>query len=302
MTTKAHVMAVTAVNIPADSLLADAWPSLLGGRAWEASCETSAGLHPDLALIRTCQEEAKTPQCWPPNGTRICIPATDVSFSWPPLYYNETSNVYINYNQRGTPNQTLDHASGELLNTTLVTDMGADGIRDRPYEEAVEIIIHEKWRAFDSLQEIVHQGRTLILVAPDGLTQPSATVPPDNDGPKLAPGTIAGIVFGALIGAILLGMLCFSCCGCVCCGNMGEAERKGIRQQQALREQGEMDDAKLEGVVTVPTRAAARPASIRSDAVRAVEEQSVKQQQLKGVGEGVSMPPAHEVPPPKYTP
>ncbi|XPS81139.1 hypothetical protein M3J09_013082 [Ascochyta lentis] len=273
-------------------------------RSRNSTCDNLANSRPDLAAIRTCQDEAKTPYCWPPNGTRICIPPRDVSFYWPPSYYDETSYLYLNYNQRSTPNQSIQDASGERLNVGASTYIMADENPDRPNERAVKITIHEKRRVYDSLVEIVHQGPTLILEMPDDTTaETSATASPfpDKHSPRLAPGTIAGVVFGALVAAILLGMLCFSCCGRGCCGTMGDAERKRARRQQALHEQREMDEAKIGDVATAPTRAAVRPLSISSDDIRVMGER-VQQQRHGVMRADTSEPPPYDAPPPKYIP
>ncbi|KAJ4331477.1 hypothetical protein N0V95_009875 [Ascochyta clinopodiicola] len=159
---------------------------------------------------------------------------------------------------------------------------------DETYEQAVKLTIYEKRRISDSTQEILHQDVNLILVAPDTATLAS----PATIGPKLAPGAIAGICFGALLGAVLLGMLCFSCCGTV-----GDAERRRSRGEGVLREQGEVDEGGGGGVVTVPTRAAAREEAIGVDEIRGVREWSVEGRWKAGDGL-----PLYEVLPPKYTP
>lgn len=286
------------------------------------ACDTSFNPYSNLPAIEACQREAKTPYCWPPNGTQICVPANDVPFYWPPEFYrSRESGIDVTYGiGHDFSYQNTGNLSLSFTRSTWYTF--GKRIPGRIAERTLNISIREvqQWRDEEGLARadvVFHQGPIITLIDAQrtavASARPSATggynysssFQPPNEEPDLAAGGIAGIVFGGIIGVVMLGMLCFACCKSCCVsggGKIHKAEGKRIRWQQNQREQSEMDQGKLADVSVVSTMAAARSSSFGTDEIRAVEEQRIVQGQGEVLRTDASEPPPYEAVPPKYTP
>ncbi|KAF2476805.1 uncharacterized protein BDR25DRAFT_338957 [Lindgomyces ingoldianus] len=62
-----------------------------------ATCLTPATMYPNMTEIEECQSRAESIYCYPPNGTRICVPTEDVPFYWPPKYYHSDAKICLEY-------------------------------------------------------------------------------------------------------------------------------------------------------------------------------------------------------------
>ncbi|KAF2030644.1 hypothetical protein EK21DRAFT_88764 [Setomelanomma holmii] len=198
-----------------------------------------------LKSVRACQAAANTTFCWPPNGTRICVPQQRMPFYWPPAYYHSDSRVSVEYDlssawlflQNNTGNGT-EYFSQYMFTSKALPIPGTMN------EKSMKMYMRErrftKEEGVDPYNLEVHEGPAVILVKTAEFTstiqsaRATATARPnyssssdDNDRPKLAGGAVAGIVIGALVALFLL-ICCCSCCGC--CG----AKKKNGRTETSL--------------------------------------------------------------------
>lgn len=275
------------------------------------ACDTSFNSYAKLPAIEGCQEAGKAAYCWPPNGTRICLPNFDeIPFYWPAAFYNTRAYFYIDYNDQHSqgPNQPggIDVVQ---MNTDLTGfEQYAKPIPGRSNEKSLSITIREWYPYMDSMREAVHQGPTLILVAPEvtATATSTATAAAADGSPDFPPGKIAGISFGAFVGAVLLGMLAYSCCAtcCMsCCGFQQKSETRRVRRLQARRIQPDVEAIKASVAAgKIWPGHDARSQSVGTDEISAVDAQRVEVQRPE-IARLESKPPAYEAaPPPKYTP
>lgn len=206
------------------------------------------------------------PYCWPPNGSRICVPENKVEFYWPPRYYNdsETSRLFIEVN--GLTINEADHAGSGTLSTYLNLNFENTEVAGRPNDFTANITITERRMTNDSGFESSdytwhHQGpivtlvstptasstsRTRLFGTPTSTQTPTATSSPSANGPKVfTPGEIAGLCFGCLLALALLVTLAYSCCEqcCLPCCHPGEAERRRVKAAERRRVQQEREYA-----------------------------------------------------------
>ena len=270
-------------------------------------CDTWLNSYSNLAAIEECQKEAKTPYCWPPNGTRICVPTYNITFYWPPKYYMENSFFDLSYRAKPNPygggsNRTHKNTGNATLGTLgIIEYIQAENIPGRDNENSLNMTIFEWQYQLDSIKEVRHQGPTLILV--NTLRErpsASARIEPDG-GLNFTPGVITGISLGAIIVAVLLFTCLFWCCY-GCCGGWQKSEVKRVRRQQFLREQRAGVAENMVDAVPVSARAGASLLTIGSDEICPVEEQRVEQRRQEIARTETDEPPAYEALPPKYTP
>ncbi|KAF2628097.1 hypothetical protein BU25DRAFT_457959 [Macroventuria anomochaeta] len=265
-----------------------------------------------------------------------------IPFYWPSTYYNQNAFFYVDFGDQHSqgPNQPgrirVTEGNIDLTGFESYAECITSGSWSN--EKALSITIREWFPYTDGYQEVVHQGPTLILVTPEqtATATPSATA--ESANPELTADKIAGISFGAIIGAILLDLLYFSCCmSCYLSyyGFQEKSEIKRVKRQEARRIQEErayvqpdVDTIKASvargEIWTGPVRpggmwaarcdwpAAPRRASRDDDEIRVVEErrmeeQRVKEQRIEQRRQEVARaeeiePPAYEAPPPKYMP
>ncbi|KAH7382354.1 hypothetical protein BKA66DRAFT_570639 [Pyrenochaeta sp. MPI-SDFR-AT-0127] len=211
-------------------------------------CLSQTALQPNstvLAGIEACQTAANMPYCYPPNGTRICIPSKDIPFYWPSSYFSPDSKIAIEYEtkldkaQNNSGYGTYDFSESIYAQAVLVQSSLFPGDQG---EVAMKMYFIEQRNNDDisTRDPIVHDGPTLILVdtvsaAPTIVVMTPTTTArnmhgseedsddeddDDAGGPKLHPGAIAGAVIGSIIAAVVLFLFC--CRGC-CYG----AKRRG---------------------------------------------------------------------------
>ncbi|KAF2267800.1 hypothetical protein CC78DRAFT_613895 [Lojkania enalia] len=215
-----------------------------------ATCQTTTSIVPNitqLSAIARCQAAANTTYCYPPNGTRICVPIEDVPFYWPKAYYHSDSRIAIEYDlsswfikleKNDTSNGTQD------FTPYMYTDK-AISIPGRPYEKTMKIYLLER-RFNDFLDPYnleIHEGPELTLVKTaefPSTTQSSSFASPtstyrhdhDEDSHGLARGNAVGIAIGVVAGTILLGTLYYYCCIRSSCASKNYTRNQNANQRE----------------------------------------------------------------------
>ncbi|KAF1925547.1 uncharacterized protein M421DRAFT_94631 [Didymella exigua CBS 183.55] len=209
--------------------------------------------------IKACQQEAQTPYCWPPNGSRICYLNHRVDLYWPPGYYkdNHTSHLSILAN-----NVIITRGNRAGSGKTTDLDLGYSTATGNANERSINITIIEHRRFNDSYLDYVHyQGPILILVngspSPSTMpatptawpnTSPAASSSGTPDKPALKSGQIVSISVGGAIGLIVLAALLYSWCAqcCLALCSPGKAETKRVRAAERRRIRDECAHAQLD--------------------------------------------------------
>lgn len=229
----------------------------------QPACRTDLDSLSHIAIIEACQQDAKTPFCWPPNGSRICMPNGGVLFHWPSRYYLDESVLFINFGTRGASGPHAN--SGAIYKTFPLDYIHYPYSGDIPggYATSIEIMITEHRTQPNGSTQILHQGPTLLL----GYETPSFTTK-SITARGLVTGRrkkivgwpaslIMGVVFGGILGVVFLLWLLIQCCktGCwsSCLGCLGpdkyeiarvkRQEERRIRAERAAR-QPEVDAIK----------------------------------------------------------
>jgi hypothetical protein len=271
--------------------------------------------------IAACQAEGTTPYCYPPNGTRVCVPAMEIPVFWPPGYYNSASGIATSWSSK-----VYDFTTQQNNGTGPLTRQNISAQLYKYIADEIPGVANEKTLTMYFWEEVPdgsggfengkrHEGPTLTLVKPFDVWPTSSTVSStttrsasssptshnlqNDEGPHHPPKVIAGIVLGAIVGAILIGALCFTfCCSC-CCQQKREEGR--VRRQQLRNEQCARDVEKLAGAAVGPFRGNTASIAAGGDDSSAVEAQRVEQRRQEIGRSDTTEPPIYE-PPPKYTP
>ncbi|KAF2854048.1 hypothetical protein T440DRAFT_465069 [Plenodomus tracheiphilus IPT5] len=164
---------------------------------YPTDCLTHASIQPNstiLAQIEACQAAAITTYCFPPNGTRICTPAQDIPFFWPPTTYHSDAKVALSWDpsdplvllRNNTGNDTQDY-------TPYMFDYRATSLPNLAHERSMKMSILE--RRFNDVDEpfnlAVHEGPTVVLVQTaewPSRTSASASVGPTGTGSSSSTG------------------------------------------------------------------------------------------------------------------
>jgi hypothetical protein len=211
------------------------------------ACQVHLNPFSHIPTIEACQQEAKTPYCWPPNGSRICVSDLTIPFYLPSNYYRDDSEIYISFGKRRAFGPYIN--DGNAYKTLQLDDVNQLYGEDIPNksEESINVAIIEHRRHINGTTQIVHVGPQLIL---DHTTSSSFSasiaarrVNPDSikttDWPT---SKILSVIFGPFFGFAFLVWLCIKCCntGCwVCCLAPGKSEVARVRRQEQQRIQKE---------------------------------------------------------------
>lgn len=242
-------------------------------------CHTATTLIPNstiLASIEACQAAANTTSCYPPNGTRICVPSDDITcivplsnptrldrlpppVYWPPGFYHSDSIISLEYDldssftffKNNTGNRT-DYFT-EFMYTSQ-----AEPIPDVVGEKRMQMYYLERRTddQFPLLNYETHYGPELVLVKTAEFTttaSASATATAtgraghdsdddsdDDDPSRLSNRNIAIIAVCVTLG--VLGALLFLCVRrCTGKGKRSKNEAEITQTLQAVdRELGRM--------------------------------------------------------------
>ncbi|KAF3006729.1 hypothetical protein E8E13_009546 [Curvularia kusanoi] len=278
--------------------------------AVDTACRTDLDSLSHMPIIEACQQDAKAPFCWPPNGSRICMPNGGIPFHWPSRYYQGESVVYINFGSRGTSGPHAN--SGTIYNTFPLDYIHYPDSEDIPggYATSIEITITEHRTQSNGSTQIIHRGPTLLFKykSPSFTTENIATRGLVSGRRKKKVGwsasLIMGVVFGGILGVFFLPWLLIKCCktgcwsGCLGClgpdryeiARVKRQEERRIRAERAARQpqvdaikasvaRGEIWNGPVQSggpwVIDMPQRPStavsrASRASIESDGIRPV--------------------------------
>ncbi|KAL1654058.1 hypothetical protein SLS61_003462 [Didymella pomorum] len=211
-----------------------------------------------VPAVEKCQQEATAPYCWPPNGSRICIPDNKVEFYWPPRYYNDSVTSRLSIEVNGNTINEAGSAGAGRSGTYLDLNFLVSETLSLPNEYLANVTVTERRMANDSWGSYLdytwhHQGPVLILVsatttsspsqtssiADQTSTQtPSATSPSSANGPRVfTPAEIAGLGIGSFFALLLFAVLAYRCCGacCLACCFPGDTERRRVKAAERRR-------------------------------------------------------------------
>ena len=211
------------------------------------ACQVRLSTFSHISTIEACQQEAKTPYCWPPNGSRICVSDRIVPFYWPSNYYQDDSVIYINFGKRRAFGPYTN--DGNAYKTLQLGDANHLYGEDFPSnsEESIDITIIEHRRHTNGATQIVHAGPQLIL---DHATSPSFSLsiaprrvfPGSIKTTGWRTGNIIGVIFGSVFGLAFLIWTLHKCCHTGCWGCVlapGASEVARVRRQEQRRIQAE---------------------------------------------------------------
>ncbi|KAF2248984.1 hypothetical protein BU26DRAFT_309409 [Trematosphaeria pertusa] len=121
-----------------------------------------------LNAIRVCETAANTPYCYPPNGTRLCIPSYSFYFVWPPGYYHDDSEIAIEYDLSWSWYFGVNSSLG-IDSLSFTEDMFTDEAQPMPNtttEKLMPMYLLERRRDPEATTYDVktHEGPTLTLV------------------------------------------------------------------------------------------------------------------------------------------
>lgn len=176
--------------------------------------------------------DAKTPYCWPPNNTRVCVPLSyRVNVLWSKSYYrSDNSRLAISFDPTRLVSETQENNGTYYLNVTAdIFTNDAVSIPGSKNEKALSIWLLERSRYHESdeTKGTLHRGPTLVLVptekwpanSTDAITRPLGSGPPayavapeenrDEGRLQLSAGAIFGIVFGGLIALAAILYVCW---------------------------------------------------------------------------------------------
>ncbi|KAF2020550.1 hypothetical protein BU24DRAFT_403653 [Aaosphaeria arxii CBS 175.79] len=287
-----------------------------------ATCDTPLDLYPNATIlqqIHDCQAAANTSFCWPPNGSRICTPASEVRWFWP-IEYFDTENESKVAIQDDLSSAFLFLRENTGNRTTSFTEYGFDykavPIPGKPYEKVVKIyMIERRFKGQNATTNAfnyeIHDAQTVTLVKSaewtstrtsgrlSGSTSTSSASSGGGGGNSLSGGKVAAIVVPIVLVATVI--LFFCCCKACCCGPAknrsktkpeqdAEAAAAGLQNAAAaMRQQGPSPgtaytrDAPLVG--TGPGQIATLDPAVNNP----------RRQSTDAV-------PTYDAPPPKYVP
>ncbi|KAH8707602.1 hypothetical protein GQ44DRAFT_471312 [Phaeosphaeriaceae sp. PMI808] len=210
---------------------------------YSANCINYMGSQPiSDPTISACQATANTSFCWPPNGTRICVPSRSITFFWPKSYYSPDSKIELEYDQTSTSTSYWRNNTGNQTQffTEWIFERKARPILGNPNEKSMKMFMEERRVGSDSLK--VHDGPTLILVKTADFTTTSArpaytirpgsgSEGPSHDGPHVRSGVII-----------------------VCCGRKGRVSGRKIDKDEQARMIKEGTELMEQGGVRQETR------------------------------------------------
>jgi hypothetical protein len=243
-----------------------------------------------LTSIKACQAAANTTFCWPPNGTRICVPTYGIPFYWPPAYYDPDSKLAIDYNVT-SKYFILSNNTGNRTQafTPSMFDEEAEAIPGKVNEKSMKMYFRERRMNDQSDPKNLenHDGPTLILVKTAAFTTISVTVTStrkpkydsddDDDDRHLVGGAVAGIIVSVIVVVIIFFTCCCYACGCT----------KGRRSAKPTIDKAEHTRIIAQGTELMQQRGGAQDESSRQRHAPGREEEARAET---------------PEPPPKYTP
>ncbi|KAF1842919.1 uncharacterized protein K460DRAFT_356714 [Cucurbitaria berberidis CBS 394.84] len=222
------------------------------------NCLTRTTIKPNsttLAGIAACQAAANTAFCYPPNGTRICVPEVEIPFYWPASYYPPGSGLAVSFDNFSTFYGNTGNRTENFM--LYVYNFIATNISGVQNEKTIQMSIRE--RHFDNKKDPFnlkkHDGPTLILVktaetlasrtSTSDISWATATRRPrykTSNEPTLSPGGIVGILIGVVFGIVAL-IWCFRS---FCCA---ARERASIDRKEQARIVGQGSELMFQGGV-----------------------------------------------------
>ncbi|KAF1938580.1 hypothetical protein EJ02DRAFT_425603 [Clathrospora elynae] len=222
--------------------------------SFPTDCLTRTSIQPNstvLAGIEACQAAANTTYCFPPNGTRICVPVKDIPFFWPPSSYASDAKVALSWDP-SSPLVLLGNNTGNSTEdfTPYMFDSAALTISGVQNEKTIKMSILER-RMDDKVDPFnleIHDGPTLVLVkreewpsSTSASARATATSRPhyndDDEGedkPKGKSSTkIAAVAVGVVGGVLFLFLWC--------CGISHIKKRKNWRVEKERATVGRQD-------------------------------------------------------------
>jgi hypothetical protein len=193
-----------------------------------------------LANITACQARGGTPYCWPPNGTRICVPGPDILFYWPPTWYPDSDlNIGFTTNTGSFP---TGNQIGNMTKSVSCYDYKYQGVTVPGEQNARSVDVYMQSRSTKTGGLQNWRGPMLILIKTadftstlNNYTTNSSSDDDDMDAlTNLNSGQMAGIVIAIL--AAIIGLVALCCC-CGCCGCCA-AKKRRARPNIDSEEQG----------------------------------------------------------------
>jgi hypothetical protein len=194
-----------------------------------------------LANITACQARGGTPYCWPPNGTRICVPGPDIPFYWPPTWYPDSDlNIGFTTNAGSFP---TENQIGNMTKGVSRYDYQYQGVTVPGEQNARSVDVYMQSRSTKTGNMQNWRGPVLILVKTaeftstlNNYTTNSSSDDDDKDSlTNLTSGQMTGIIIAILAAVIGFVTLC-CCCGCCgCCANNKRRARPTIDSEEQAR-------------------------------------------------------------------
>ncbi|KAL5115399.1 hypothetical protein ACEQ8H_006699 [Pleosporales sp. CAS-2024a] len=213
-----------------------------------ANCISNT-LSPNVqANITACQNAGVSSFCWPPNGTRICVPSSTtraVPFYFPKSYYGNDTLLSLTWNQAEyfDPSGTNTGSRNLYVYPQLYTSYALT-IPNTDDERWLPIFMRAKKNGSAQGDVHVYPGPTIILVKLGDFATSSAgpkstaTSAYSNHDDKdaltgLTSGAMAGIIVAILVVIIALVTLCCCLGCCACCG----VKKRAVRSKRTRHEQ-----------------------------------------------------------------
>jgi hypothetical protein len=207
---------------------------------------TSIDLKPDfqsLITIKACQAAHNTSFCWPPNGTRVCIPQYSIPFYWPTDFYGSDNRVAVDTDTTSRYTLWVNNTGNRTQSFSQYTfESTAERIPDTFNEKSIKMYMRERLQDAKpgSASQTAYDGPTLTLVKTADFTTASARATStrrpssnDNDDDRLVRGAVAGIVVGVIVAIVALCASCCYCCGC--CGKGSRKARANVNKEEHAR-------------------------------------------------------------------